>query len=274
MHDKNIILIIPPASAMGKSRSAAIIIAYLLLTRPTTCPTVSSALSLLRQTRPMAEPNRGFMAQLELYKSMGCPANIDSQPPYQRWLYKQEVELSIAARKVPDWIRFEDEEPQDGAIEREKELRCRKCRRTLATAQYLVPHGPKSSSPATISPSPSSPAAAAASSPSSPVTAPVALLPTLASTPCTHHFLQPLSWMRPTLERGELAGRLECPNEKCRVSIGRYAWQGFECSCGVWVVPAFSLAAGKVDEVTKGGGKGGAGVVGVRMPPGMGRGSL
>jgi dual specificity phosphatase 12 len=258
---------------MGKSRSATIIIAYLLLTRPTTCPTVSSALSLLRQTRPIAEPNQGFMAQLQLYKSMGCPADIDSQPPYQRWLYKQEVELSIATNKAPDWIRFEDEEPQDGAVEREKELRCRKCRCTLATAQYLVPHVPKSSTLATMSSSPSPPAAAAASP--SPGTAPVAPSPAPASMPCTHHFLHPLSWMRPTLERGELAGRLECPNEKCCASVGRYAWQGFECSCGEWVVPAFSLAAGKVDEVTKGGGKGGAGgAVGVRMPPGMGRGSL
>lgn len=266
---------------MGKSRSAAIVIAYLLLTRPTTCPTVSSALSLLRQTRPMAEPNRGFMEQLKLYKSMGCPADVDSQPPYQRWLYKQEVELSIAAHKAPDWIRFEDEddEPQNGDGGKEKELRCRKCRRTLATGQYLVPHIPKSSSVAIVSPSPLPPPAAAASSlsssSSSPGATPIASSPAPASMSCTHHFLHPLSWMRPTLERGELAGRLECPNEKCGASVGRYAWQGFECSCGEWVVPAFSLAAGKVDEVTKGGGKGGAGgAAGVRMPPGMRKGSL
>jgi dual specificity phosphatase 12 len=254
---------------MGKSRSAAIIIAYLLLTRPTTCPTVAAALFLLRQTRPMAEPNRGFMAQLELYKAMGCPADIDAQPPYQRWLYTQEVQLSVAARKVPDWIRFEDEEPQEGPSEsvKEKELRCRKCRRTLATTQYLVPHAQRSSGPTATTASPPSP-----SSPPSADPGPAGSLP---ATPCTHHFLHPLSWMRPTLERGELAGRLECPNEKCRASVGRYAWQGFECSCGEWVVPAFSLAAGKVDEITKGGGRGGTGGgVGVRMPPGMGRGTL
>jgi dual specificity phosphatase 12 len=57
--------------------------------------------------------------------------------------------------------------------------------------------------------------------------------------------------MRPELEQGVLAGRLECPNPKCGAQLGRYAWQGMRCSCGVWVCPAFSLQKGRVDEVTK-----------------------
>jgi len=44
-----------------------------------------------------------------------------------------------------------------------------------------------------------------------------------------------------------------------------------QCSCGVWVIPAFTLAKGKVDEIVKnpvirqkdGGG------MGIRLPPGM-----
>ena len=48
-------------------------------------------------------------------------------------------------------------------------------RRTLATSQFLIPHqaqrGPADS--------------------------------------CTHYFLDPLSWMRPELEKGEVEGRLE-----------------------------------------------------------------
>jgi dual specificity phosphatase 12 len=67
---------------------------------------------------------------------------------------------------------------------------------------------------------------------------------------CAHHFLHPLSWMRPTLSESLLAGRLECPNPKCEAQVGRYAWQGMRCSCGVWVCPAFSLQKGRVDEVT------------------------
>jgi dual specificity phosphatase 12 len=55
--------------------------------------------------------------------------------------------------------------------------------------------------------------------------------------------------MRPTLSESLLSGRLECPNPKCEAQVGRYAWQGMRCSCGIWVCPAFSLQKGRVDEV-------------------------
>ena len=114
---------------MGKSRSVTITTAYLL--RQYSHHTVSSALSLIRQSRPMAEPNDGFMAQLELYKEMGCPRDIDAQPKYQRWLYQREVNLALSAGMAPDKVRFEDEEVQeqkDGEGGKQVELRCRKCR--------------------------------------------------------------------------------------------------------------------------------------------------
>lgn len=97
--------------------------------------------------------------------------------------------------------------------------------------------------------------------------------------------------MRTELEQGLLNGRLECPNVKCKAQLGKYAWQGMKCSCGIWVCPAFSLQKGRVDEVTKraidirsgpgasaasGGGTSevgeiGSGIasLGIRMPPGM-----
>src|ERR1700733_4423903 len=67
-----------------------------------------------------------------------------------------------------------------------------------------------------------------------------------ASLTCAHLFLDPLSWMRPELEKGQLDGRLECP--KCKSNVGKYAWQGMKCSCGAWVVPAITIARAKVDE--------------------------
>lgn len=228
------------SSAMGKSRSVAVTIAYLLLTRPETCPTPHDALSLIQQSRPFAEPNPGFMSQLYLYKFMKCPTDLDSQPAYQRWLYEREVALSIATGRAPETLRFEDEQNVEGDWIRfeeersggndgtgngtgDKELRCRKCRRKLATSQYIISHTPKTS-------------LVSSSSSSTPTT-------------CTSHFLQPLSWMRPTLEAGELGGRLECPNPKCAAQLGRYSWQGLKCSCSEWVVPGFSLQAGRVDFV-------------------------
>jgi hypothetical protein len=136
------------SSAMGKSRSVTIIVAYLLRQYPH--HTVSSALSLVRKSRPMAEPNDGFMAQLELYKEMGCPRDIDGHPKYQRWMYQREVDLALAAGMAPERFRFEDEEVQDEteASGREVELRCRKCRyvpptflksrRTMCTSSILA----------------------------------------------------------------------------------------------------------------------------------------
>ncbi|KAE9377768.1 dual specificity protein phosphatase 12 [Stipitochalara longipes BDJ] len=264
--------------AMGKSRSVTIILAYLLRQYPH--HTVSSALSLVRESRPMAEPNDGFMAQLELYREMGCPRDIDGHPKYQRWLYQREVDLALAAGMAPDRVRFEDEEVQDEAegSGREVELRCRKCRRTLATTPYLVKHLPNPPKTESL-----------------PTTEPISSLtdflpPSPLHTACTHHFLHPLSWMRPALEQGLLDGRLECPNPKCHAQIGRYAWQGMKCSCGIWVCPAFSLQKGRVDEIMKRGenhrGQGPDGVnvasgvekgaaSGIRLPPGMrGKGNL
>lgn len=116
-------------SAMGKSRSVTIGVAFLLSKYPKY--TVDFALSLIREARPIAEPNPGFMTQLQLFKEMGCPENVEEEPKYQRWLYQRELELSLATGRAPDKIRFEDEEKQDGrkdGVDRDVEYRCRKCR--------------------------------------------------------------------------------------------------------------------------------------------------
>lgn len=123
---------------MGKSRSVTIAIAYLLRQYPH--HTVASALELIRVTRPIAEPNDGFMAQLELYKEMGCPRDIEGHPQYQRWLFQIEVELAVAAGLGPSKVRFEDEQRQDEGnfnTGREVELRCRKCRYVLLLYFYV-----------------------------------------------------------------------------------------------------------------------------------------
>lgn len=221
---------------MGKSRSTTIVIAYMLSQNSILSP--QSALDLIRQSRPFAEPNSGFMEQLFLYHNMRCPSTqeaLDNHPLYQRWLYQKTVEASVAAGVAPEVseLRFGDEgnaTPMNLAAEEGSadlnsgehtseptiSYRCRRCRNPLATSAYLVPHNPKR--PAT-------------------------------SQPCAHLHLTPLSWMRPELEQGKLEGRLECPNQKCGQSVGRYAWQGMKCSCGEWVVPGMTLGRGRVDEI-------------------------
>lgn len=258
-HHANIFI----SSAMGKSRSATCVIAYLMQKHNISA---SEALSQVRQARSICEPNEGFMKQLELYGEMTMPDNVDETPAYQRWLYQRELELSRACAQAPEAekIRFEDEHTTDGSAD--FELKCKKCRyvkrverdptlrddtadfhalpmfcqsllkyrRPLATSQYLLSHSP---------PEPSGqrqhwqrPSQA-----------------------CGHYFLDPLSWMRPELEQGKLEGRLECP--KCHTNIGKYAWQGMQCSCNEWIVPGISIAKARVDESRKS-------TVDIRRPPG------
>ncbi|EUC31399.1 hypothetical protein COCVIDRAFT_31079 [Bipolaris victoriae FI3] len=217
--------------AMGKSRSATVVIAY-LMQQHNISP--SEALSHVRQARSICEPNPGFMDQLNLYAQMHTPLDVETTPAYQRWVYQREIELSRACGQAPDAdkIRFEDEHVADEAAA--FELRCRKCRRALATSQYLLSHGSSYTAKDDE-----------------------AEVPTSAK--CAHYFLDPLSWMRPELEQGKLDGRLECP--KCHTNVGKYAWQGMQCSCGDWVVPGISLAKGRIDEARKA-------TFGIRRPPG------
>ncbi|KAH7040183.1 protein-tyrosine phosphatase-like protein, partial [Microdochium trichocladiopsis] len=237
--------------AMGKSRSVSCVIAYLLWKYPhrfgggkplaastpaerraSAAQAVDRALELVRQGRSIAEPNDGFMDQLRLWWVMGCPAGaggqLENHPAYQKWLYERLLKEARDAHVPPDagHIRFEDEvvvQQADPATQGrpaggEAEVRCKKCRRTLATPKFVVSHGG------------GAPPAASAGS-------------------CAHVFIDTLSWMRPALEDGALEGRLNCPNAKCGATVGRFAWQGMMCSCKQWVVPAFSLNRSRVDEL-------------------------
>ncbi|KYK54275.1 dual specificity phosphatase [Drechmeria coniospora] len=266
----------------GKSRSVSATIAYLLWKCPdrfdpagkrprseTGKEAVDAALRLIRRTRPMAEPNDGFMEQLALWWAMGCPDDVESHPTYQRWVYRREVEESVAVGQAPSRLRFADEEKGNGKQEGRDDdvdvagtaaainLRCKKCRRTLATSRYIQAHNP--------APRPHS----------------------LPQTSCPHHFVEPLSWMRAELEKGQLSGRLLCPNERCGAGVGRYDWKGIRCACGAWVTPALSLQRARVDEEVKrapaamrNAGETEAQAeaarrlaMGIRMPPGTGTGA-
>ncbi|KAI1339935.1 protein-tyrosine phosphatase-like protein [Xylariaceae sp. FL0016] len=245
--------------AMGKSRSVSCVIAYLLykhperfggidsaaspaLRRKTAKDAVRTALECVREARSHAEPNDGFMKQLALWWEWGCPADddgaVERHPGYQRWLYEKMLEEARNCHMAPDTenIRFEDEiedgHAAEGERENNNEIRCKKCRRILATPKFVVPHAPYAGEPKISD--------------------------------CAHIFVDTLSWMRPALEDGALDGRLVCPNNKCGATVGRFAWQGFKCTCKKWITPAFSLNRSRVDEVTPRA----AGATGIRMPPG------
>ncbi|KAL7793843.1 protein-tyrosine phosphatase-like protein [Trichoderma ceciliae] len=279
--------------AAGKSRSISVIIAYLLWRYPdrftgpaaselasslplhdgeSTSEPVRAALALVKRTRPLADPNTGFMAQLDHWWQMGCPAagGIDTQPIYQRWLYRRAARESLAVGQAPSQLFFEDEaaaqssstplspsspsspslpsslpssSPSSAAVPTpDRKLRCKKCRRILATGPFIVPHKPRALHDQELD------------------DATTLGLPPPARPPCQHFFVEPLSWMRGELEKGELSGRLVCPTPKCGAGVGRYDWKGFPCSCGEREDPAFSLQRARVDEEVS--------RAVLRMPPG------
>ncbi|KAF3907962.1 hypothetical protein ABW21_db0207717 [Orbilia brochopaga] len=210
--------------AMGISRSATISAAYLIFKKQVPS---EAALDIIRETRPIICPNIGFREQLELYYQNLAQAisNLGDVPAYQRFLYRKEVEISRMADKAPTITYWGgDEATEGGSIE---SLKCKMCRRTLALPESFVDHQAKSP----------------------PITATArdiaAAGPSKGS--CQHHFVDPVVWMRPELEKGLMEGKLECP--KCNAKVGSYAWHGMKCTCGLWVVPAISLARGRVDEV-------------------------
>ena len=56
-----------------------------------------------------------------------------------------------------------------------------------------------------------------------------------------------MGWMDPLFDGTAVAGKLLCPNGRCKAKIGNYSWSGQRCGCGAWITPGFCLARGKVD---------------------------
>ncbi|KAL4079485.1 hypothetical protein J3A83DRAFT_4085933 [Scleroderma citrinum] len=73
--------------------------------------------------------------------------------------------------------------------------------------------------------------------------------PILMNPKCSGYFVEPMKWMEPFLENGELAGKIVCPNARCGVKLGNYDWAGVRCNCNEWVTPGFCIHRSKVDEI-------------------------
>lgn len=105
--------------------------------------------------------------------------------------------------------------------------RCRKCRRMLATQEFVVTHevgaGGKSFR------------AGKRSSVHEDDEKP--------ECPCI--FVEPMKWMQ-TVEEGYVAKKLFCMG--CKARLGQFNWAGMQCSCGAWVIPAFQLTKSKIDQ--------------------------
>ncbi|CBH18376.1 hypothetical protein, conserved [Trypanosoma brucei gambiense DAL972] len=76
---------------------------------------------------------------------------------------------------------------------------------------------------------------------------------------CTSYFLNPDVSIWVAAESREahcesggtsvLPDTVYCPNNSCSAKIGTQSWVGSQCSCGVWVTPAFKIHGRAVDKL-------------------------
>ncbi|KIX10316.1 uncharacterized protein Z518_01398 [Rhinocladiella mackenziei CBS 650.93] len=138
--------------AMGVSRSATIVVAYLMwisrqpqsirrphpnsqssakpptsaesdsstmpemISLPPTPLTVDTALALVRQCRPQVEPNSGFIKQLRMYEAMGCPTTqeqLESHKIYRRWVNSLSVMDALSGNRAPEMADISFRDEED-----------------------------------------------------------------------------------------------------------------------------------------------------------------
>ncbi|WFD07428.1 hypothetical protein MVES1_002792 [Malassezia vespertilionis] len=212
------------------------------------------SLLLIRRQRSVANPNKGFLRQLELYQKERYTINLQS-PTVRRFLIGQTNALEDTIQ--PDVFlnagtndNFSDIVPAP----RLARVRCKICRQELAYECQVVVHTPGKGALAfephkrdpgshTRTPLPTQDPAMRVH------LAPQLVQRQLLAPQCSAYFVEPLTWMRTSsgLTDGVYGDRILCPNTRCNAKLGTWTWAGSQCACGAWVTPAFALQRAKVD---------------------------
>lgn len=226
----------------GRSRSATVVIAYLMHKHRYT---LEKAFYKVKNKREMINPHIGFLAQLKMFEAMDYtldPGNVQYKMFRLFCASERMRKAKILFRDSLDKVL--DTDPAGGlpgsaeaaAAAASKNhypmiFKCRKCKRTLASAFNMLPHV-KGETPnwmdskwarlteEDILDDASSPAGLDLCSQSV--------------------FITPVSWMEHEIKQN-LSGKLYCPN--CPAKVGSYSWiLGDLCKgCGAVVLPAFQL---------------------------------
>ncbi|KAJ1969914.1 tyrosine protein phosphatase yvh1 [Dispira parvispora] len=247
---------------MGISRSATVVIAYLMKTMGIP---MEMAYEMVRDKRNIVYPNKGFLKQLEKYDEMGCSVSSKSAT-YRRFNVAREAEKRSAPTRgdsnggghinIPISIKGGQTRPSPtgGHNATQTGYRCKTCRTVLFTTEVVIPHQPGENAGQTRFPGKhgglqkgnqcvvipisethnasyserrylevrNDTGSAGGHNPS--------------GAQCTSYFIEPLKWIRGVMD-GEHQGRIDC--HKCGTKLGSYDWSGSACSCTRWVTPAF-----------------------------------
>lgn len=221
--------------AQGVSRSPTVIMAYLLQKYRLT---FEQALHALKRKNPAVEPNDSFINQIKLFKKM-----LDLKLDQSSKLYRQFlVEITLLQDPTGESLKELNLFKKNALLIHNTSpstinYRCKRCRHVLATNHNVEYHD-----------QPTEDSHQSKFIKRGHTNRIISV--EQGSTTCSHHFLsEPLDWMMAELDKSELEGKFNCPNDKCGAKIGAYSWRGSRCSCGKWVIPAFHLQSNKVDEV-------------------------
>lgn len=222
--------------AQGQSRSVTVVLAYLMYKYKLS---IKQAMHAVKRKVPGAQPNVGFVEQLNVFKEMGCTVDKSSKA-YRNFLIAYSLKLDPSGGLLRHQGVWQNTGKiaagsQDGG---EFNLRCKRCRTILATDTDIEMHeAPDAESRQSqfIKTAPNSRRIVSAVE---------------ASKTCSHYFVdEPMSWMGAELEKQDIEGKLCCP--KCEAKVGGYSWKGSRCSCGKWMIPALHLQTAKVDSMKK-----------------------
>ena len=215
------------ACEAGVSRSVAVALAHLMREEGGEEP-VEARLAELQQVHPAAEPNEGFMAQLELFRAMGCRLDR-GHAPYRKFrtenLGRQyHVEGRVALSELDEGGSPGEGSISSGAPGNVELYRCKRCRALVGTSQNSVPHDKGEGDRAFTWRKRKGKKGEGLDV-------------------CQSLFVEPLSWMK-ALEDGDVQGKISC---SCGSRLGNFNWAGLQCNCGRWVTPAFQLQISQID---------------------------
>ena len=109
----------------GVSRSVTVTVAWLLHSAKVS--SVPAALELVVRARPQAQPNPGFLRQLELYQRLNCEVHLSPSPLYINF-----------ALQHSSFQYLTDLSPPTPANSRT--VRCSKCRKILTSRHLVLAH--------------------------------------------------------------------------------------------------------------------------------------
>ena len=225
---------------VGMSRSVTAIVCYMIAVLGFT---VEQSLRIIRERRPWACPNHGFMDQLfELQQESSSEkwdcSKYKTTAEFHHNLIKEQQQLNsrvfasteaalqeqIKRKKLSR--ESDSNVQQDQLANEESYFKCRKCRKILFSSKDLEAHQKGRSISAVYG--------------SKGVDA--------NTKECTSYFLNSdLEWLPKSY--GVVGGKINC--DKCAAKIGHFSWTATQCSCGTWITPAFQIHKSRIDKVTQ-----------------------